>query len=126
VRFSSPVNQSTVSPLDLVFSGSGLSVTNPLHATSLTWIDSETVDFNLAGGYSTSGTVNISIRPNTISSTAGAPLAGFFETLNLTPGTVPTQPGSPVLPPIGGGGTTPVGNPTSPVLNNSKKSNVLP
>jgi large repetitive protein len=126
VRFSAPVNQSTVSPLDLVFSGSGLSVTNPLHATSLTWIDSETVDFNLAGGYSTSGTVNITIRPNTISSAAGAPLAGLFETLNLTPGTVPTAPGTPVLPPIGGGGVTPTSNPTSPVLNNNKKSNVLP
>jgi large repetitive protein len=124
IRFSAPVNQGSANPFDLVISGSGVSATNPLHATSLTWIDPETVEFNLAGGYSNSGTVNLSIRPGLITSATGAPLAGFFETLNLTPGSIPTSPGVPVLPTGGSGGTTTT-TPTAPVLND-KKSSTLP
>ena len=45
--------QPTSSATDLVLSGSALNPSAPAHATSLTWIDAHTVEFNLTGQFNT-------------------------------------------------------------------------
>ncbi len=101
VTFSGNVNPSDISATDLVLSGSALNSSSPAHATSLTWIDAHTVEFNLAGQFNTTGTVNLSIAPNSIGSTTGQTNPGYSDNLVLkivpiaTPTPTPTSTPSP-------------------------------
>ena len=71
VDFSANVNRSTVTPNDLVISGGGVSASNPVHSTSLSWIDGHTVKFNLTGGYNKTGTVFVNIAESAVKDTQG-------------------------------------------------------
>ncbi|HEY2159534.1 MAG TPA: hypothetical protein VGH33_28170, partial [Isosphaeraceae bacterium] len=96
VKFSAPVNQSSFNANDLLISGGG---DLNLKATGLTWIDSQTVEFTLAGGYNQSGgTVNISLGRNRATSASGKRLGAFMDQVNLSPGSPPQSP--PTVPPI--------------------------
>ena len=55
VTFSRGVNQSSVTPNDLVLSGTGINASNPAHAVGLNWIDSDTVEFFLSGSSTAPG-----------------------------------------------------------------------
>jgi hypothetical protein len=92
VDFSGNVDQSTVTPADLVLSGSGLNPTNPAHATSLTWLDAHTVQFNLSGSFNSSGTVNVSIPAGTVQSVFHESMPGFSDSIQIanTPATSTT------------------------------------
>jgi hypothetical protein len=98
VNFSWDVNRSSITPSDLVLSGSGLSAANPAHATSLDWIDNHTVAFLLSGSFNSAGTVNVSIPAGSIQSTTNQTIAGFtdsFQVSNTTTSTpTSTSPGS--------------------------------
>ncbi|SIO62070.1 Subtilase family protein [Singulisphaera sp. GP187] len=83
VAFSGPVDRSSVTPNDLVISGSGLNNIYPAKAASLTWIDEQTVRFNLTGGYKFSGDVNLSIPQGAVKSLNGAPSLGFADSFKV-------------------------------------------
>ena len=53
------VDEATVTATDLVLSGSAVNPLNPVNATSLTWIDAHTAQFNLTGQFNPLGTVNV-------------------------------------------------------------------
>ncbi len=98
VDFSQVVNPSAVTPSDLVISGSGVNSANPVHATSLQWIDAHTVEFMLSGSFNSSGTVTVSIPAGSIQSTGNQSLAGFSDTAQIvasTPTPTPTSNSSP-------------------------------
>ena len=106
---------------DLVLSGSADS--NNVQPTSLTWIDPETVQFNLSGPLNVPGTLDLSLPANQISSTNGLNNIGYSDNVVLQIGnpvqvnptpyqptpisspspvspigvTLPTVPGSPVV-----------------------------
>jgi hypothetical protein len=104
VTFSGNVNRSTVNATDLVLSGTALDPMAPAHATSLTWIDAHTVEFNLTGQVKTSGTLNLSLAAGTIQSAQGIGNVGYADSAVLT-----YQPYVPpaITPPSGpGGGST--------------------
>ena len=61
VTFSGKVNQSSVNATDLVLSGTAANSLSGVRATSLTWIDANTVQFNLSGPLS-QGTLDIGIQ----------------------------------------------------------------
>jgi large repetitive protein len=92
VTFSGNVNPSDISATDLVLSGSALNSSAPVHATSLTWIDAHTVEFNLAGQFNTAGTVNLSIAANSIASVTGETNPGYSDNivLKIAPIATPT------------------------------------
>ncbi len=90
VNFSSNVKQSSVSLTDLVISGTGISGSNPVRATSLSWIDGHTVKFNLTGGYNKSGTVQVQIPQGAVTDTAGRGVAAFTDSITLSPTTSTT------------------------------------
>ena len=115
VNFSNDIKPSSLSPADLVLSGSGLNPANPAKATSLAWIDDHAVRFFLSGSYNNSGTVKVSLPDGAISDTKGAALVGFTDSFQLASNT-PPSPATPVNP---AAPTTTV-TPTTPV------SNVLP
>ena len=116
VTFSDNVSRSTVTPGNLVLSGSGLLPTGPARAVSVTWLDSHTAVFKLSGGYNTQGTVNLTITGGTIVSLNGATLNGFNDSFKIVPfiassttvvpTTTPTTPSKTV---------TPVTTPLTPV-----------
>ena len=83
VTLSANVDRSTVSASDLVLSGSGVNAINPIHATSLTWIDDHTVEFLLSGQYNENGTVNIAIPAGAIKSTTGSLLPAYSDKIVL-------------------------------------------
>ncbi|MDR3634850.1 MAG: Ig-like domain-containing protein [Isosphaeraceae bacterium] len=90
VVFSQNVNKATVTANDLVLSGTGLSGSNPAHAVGLTWIDNDTVEFFLSGSYNSSGTVNVSVAPNSITSANNAAVQGYADSIQLyTPAPAP-------------------------------------
>ena len=84
INFSDTINPSSVSPTDLVLSGSGLNPTNPAKATSLAWIDDHAIRFFLTGGFNSTGTVNFSIQGGAITDNLGAALNGFIDSIQLT------------------------------------------
>jgi large repetitive protein len=110
VTFSGNVNPSTVNATDLVLSGTALDTMAPAHATSLTWIDAHTVEFNLTGQVKTSGTLNVSLASGMIKSTQGIGNLGYADNAVLSP--------APIAPPITtpptgtGGGSTGTGTGT--------------
>ncbi len=106
VTFSAPVNEASFNATDLLISGTG---DLNLKATGLTWIDPETVEFTLAGGYNQSGgSVQVDLARNKATSAAGQKLGAFNDAIILTTGT-PNPPQSPPPPP-----PPPVSPPTVP------------
>jgi hypothetical protein len=99
VTFSKNVNPADISATDLVLSGSAV---QGVRATSLTWIDAHTVQFNLSGPLASSGNVTISIAQGSIQSTTGAPNVGYSDNVILNvkaitqPSQPPVSPGNPV------------------------------
>ena len=103
INFSDSIKPSTLSPTDLVLSGSGLSQVNPAHATSYAWIDDHAVRFYLSGGYKNGGTVTVSVPQGALTDTSGASLVGFGNTFQVgtppaTPPATATSPAAPVTP----------------------------
>ncbi len=66
LSFSSPVDRSTVQATDLLLSGNGLDPSNPARATSLSWIDNQTVKFNLSGNFLSTGSVLVDLPPGAV------------------------------------------------------------
>ncbi len=121
LSFSWPVSPTSLKASDLVLSGSADS--NNVQPTSLTWIDPETVQFNLSGPLNVPGTLDLSLPANQVSSTNGLNNIGYSDNVVLqignpvqlnptpyqptpisspSPGspigvTLPTVPGSPVV-----------------------------
>jgi hypothetical protein len=95
VRFAQAVDRGSVQPADLVLSGD-LDSVNPAHATSLSWVDDQTVQFNLAGSLGNGGTVNVEIPEGSILDANHKPLQGYSTTIPVAttarPVMVPTQP----------------------------------
>ena len=89
IDFSDKIDPTTLTASDLVLSGTGLSVTNPAHATSLAWVDSHTVEFLLDGAFNTTGTVNVKIAAGTIKDTAGVGIDAYSETFRLGANSTP-------------------------------------
>jgi hypothetical protein len=85
VDFSANVNKATVTPNDLVLSGSGVSLSNPVHATSLSWVDDHTVTFNLTGGYNKTGTVLVNIPANAVRDVQGRGNFALGDGIVLSP-----------------------------------------
>jgi hypothetical protein len=95
VTFSDYVNPQSIAATDLVLSGSGVNPTNPAHATSLTWIDGYTVQFNLAGQFTSGGTLDLSLPGGTIQSMNGTSNVGYSDNVVIHIAT----PVGPVVPP---------------------------
>ncbi len=87
VSFSTRVDRGSVQPTDLVLSGNGINSVSPARATSLSWIDDQTVRFNLSGQFRSSGTVNVVIPDGAIQSTTHQPLRGYSDSFTLTSST---------------------------------------
>ncbi len=94
VHFSQPVQQSSVTPADLILSGPGVSSSGaPPTVTGLSWINSDTVQFNLSGQFaSNGGTVNVAIPSGSIVSSTNVPISGFQDSITLAPVAVSTTP----------------------------------
>jgi hypothetical protein len=98
VDFSTAVNQATVAATDLVLSGSDISPLNPVRATSVTWLDNHTAQFNLSGQFNPYGTVNLSLS-GPIKSTTGSTMPAYSDRVVLNihqpPPVVVTPPPAP-------------------------------
>ncbi len=92
VDFSANVNSSTITPNDLIISGSGVAQSNPVHATSLSWIDAHTVKFNLTGGYNKTGVVVVQIPQNSVRDVNGRGNYAFGDGFRLVPSASPVAP----------------------------------
>ncbi len=113
VTFSGNVNPSSVTAADLVLSGTALNGLAPAHATSLTWIDSHTVEFNLTGAFNNGGTLDVSLASNSVKSSQGTGVVGYTDNAVLSIGAI-VQP----INPTGGnptGTTTGTGSTPGPV-----------
>ena len=75
INFSQPVNKASVAATDLILSGSDLNPLSPAKATSVTWLDNHTAQFNLTGQFNSSGTVNVSIPAGAVKSVSGSSAA---------------------------------------------------
>ena len=107
VTFSNWINPSTITATDLVLSGSADNPAAPVHATSLTWIDGDTVEFNLSGPLLLPGTLDVSIAPNMIDSIYGQGNLAYADNVVLQLGT-PTPVGNPTPYPGGPSSTSPI------------------
>lgn len=107
VHFSQPVDRGSVQPADLVLSGS-LDGMNPARATSLNWIDDQTVAFNLSGAFG-NGSVTVEIPEGAVRGRDGKPLQGYGTTITVgnpaasttvpAPSTTTTTPAFTTAPP---------------------------
>ena len=68
VTFSGNVNPQDIAATDLILCGTAIDALNPAHATSLSWIDSHTVEFNLAGQFNSAGTIDVAVQSGSIKS----------------------------------------------------------
>jgi hypothetical protein len=125
LTFSQNVDPKSISASDLVLSGSAVNPTSPVQATSLTWIDSNTIRFNLSGPLTLPGTLNVSIRANLIDSVNGQGNLAYSDKVTLQIGTPPGYENPIVLPPTSPTPTphptptpspSPTGTPTPPVV----------
>jgi hypothetical protein len=89
VTFSQAVDRSTVDATDLILAGDALNVSDPARVDSLTWIDSRTVRFNLAGNYNR-GTLRLRVLDDAIRGSDQSSLVGFVQDLTLTTGRTAT------------------------------------
>ena len=71
INFSDDIKVSTLTPNDLVLSGSGLDPIHPAKAAGFAWIDDHAVRFFLDGGYNNSGVVNVAIPQGALLETLG-------------------------------------------------------
>jgi large repetitive protein len=110
LTFSGDVNPAEISATDLLLSGSAINPSSPVHVTSLTWIDGYTVQFNLAGQFNTSGTLDLAVAPNAITSTTGSANVGYSDSavIKITPTVSPTGTPTPTSTP------TSTSSPTTP------------
>jgi hypothetical protein len=108
--FSWAVDQSTVNPNDLVISGTAVDPSNPVHATSVTWIDAHTVQFNLSGNYNSTGSLNVSLSGGGIQSVDHQSLQGFADSVQVVP-TLPNPLATPTASPTPS--PTPTATPSS-------------
>jgi hypothetical protein len=100
IRFTNAVDRSSVQPSDLVLAGA-LDRVNPARATGLTWIDAQTVQFNLTGAFQPTGEVTVEVPAGAVrSATTGKPMDGYNAVLRpATPPKATTPPAAPVVPP---------------------------
>ena len=125
LNLSQNVNQSSVSVGDLTLSGTGLNPLSPTHPTSLTWIDSHTVEFFLAERYNSSGTVKVTLPAGSVLSTAGQSIEAYNDSFTLSPSIKAASVSTPTAPTSGSGGTvaatsTPAAAPTAPTSSPAK------
>ncbi len=113
VTFSQNVNQAGINATDLVLSGTAVQTMDPAHATSLTWIDADTVRFNLTGNFNTSGTLSVSLPADTVQSVKGAGLTGYSDYAVLSVGSSTSSGGSGSGSTGSGGATTGTGGTTT-------------
>ncbi|WP_435005816.1 Ig-like domain-containing protein [Tundrisphaera lichenicola] len=113
INFSNYIDASTLTPSDLVLSGSGIDPANPAHATGLTWIDGHAVRFLLSGAFRNGGNVNVSIAPGAVSSDTGTLLAGYNDIFKVASGGTSSNQGSVAIPiqPVPVSGPVAVGQP---------------
>ena len=116
------MNPSSIKATDLILSGTALNGLAPAHATSLTWIDSHTVEFNLTGSFNTGGTLNVSLAQNTVQNSQGKGVVGYTDNAVLSVGAIV----HPINPTGGnsGGGTT--GNGSTPIAAPAPKAATAP
>ncbi len=130
VQFSGDVNKSSIKATDLVLSGSADNLSAPVHATGLTWIDGDTVQFNLSGPLNLPGTLDVSIAPGTIKSVTGQTNLGYSDNVVLQIGAPPGNPNPTPLPPGYNPNPTPTPtpspSPTGPVTPAPAPSPVTP
>jgi hypothetical protein len=81
-----------------------------VHASSLTWVDSHTVEFNLTGQFLSSGTVDVSIPANAIQSITGTSNSAYSDSIVLK--IAPVVVSSPTPTPTSTGTTTPTPTPS--------------
>ncbi|MHB1557116.1 MAG: beta strand repeat-containing protein, partial [Isosphaeraceae bacterium] len=116
LTFSGNVNRSTINATDLVLSGSADNPAAPIQATSLTWVDGHTVQFNLSGALDP-GTLDVSLAGGQIRGVNGQSNLPYNDSVVLQLGTPSPEPnptpypglGS-TLPPV----STPAPSPTTP------------
>ena len=89
IEFSGYINPKSIKATDLVLSGSADNPASPVTATSLTWIDADTVQFNLSGPLSLPGTLKVAIAPNSIDSSTGQGNLAYSDNVVLQIGTPP-------------------------------------
>ncbi len=89
LTFSGNINQNSINATDLVLSGTAVNPSSPVHATSLTWIDGDTVQFNLSGQLNLPGTLDVAVQPGTIASTTGQSNLGYSDKVVIQIGTPP-------------------------------------
>ncbi len=100
VTFSDNVNQQSIAATDLVLSGSAINSLNPVHATSLSWVNGYTVKFNLSGQFTTSGgTLNLSLPTGAIQSISGSSNLGYSDNVVIDIATPPVVTPPPAPPP---------------------------
>ncbi len=112
VTFSGKVNPASINATDLVLSGTALNSAAPAHATSLTWIDADTVEFNLVGQFNTTGSLSVSLAAGTVQSTQGAAVAGYSDHAVLDIGVISPPVSPPSNPNTGQGGSLGTGTGT--------------
>jgi hypothetical protein len=108
LHFSGAIDPNSIDATDLVLSGSADNPSNPVQATSLTWIDSDTVQFNLSGALSLPGTLNLSISPGVIKGMNGQGNLSYSDDVVIQIGTPPGLVNPTPYP------TTPNPTPTTP------------
>ncbi len=81
ITFSDNVNQQSITATDLVLSGTAVNPLNPVHATSLSWIDGYTVKFNLSGQFTSGGTLNLSVPTGSVQSVSGSSNLGYSDSV---------------------------------------------
>jgi hypothetical protein len=121
VSFSDNVDASTVAATDLLLVGDGLNPVGPARATSFSWIDAHTVKFNLSGGYSNVGTVQVKIPTGAIKSVNHAPVLGFVDTFKIIPTVSQGAQGPPITPPPAASPTAASASPASTQKGPSKR-----
>jgi hypothetical protein len=98
VTFSGFPNAATIVPSDLVLSGDAVDNANPIRATSLTWLNAYTVQFNLNGNLRSTGTLVVSIGGNTVAdSMNGRGNAAFLDSVQISTPFTPSA-AAPVTP----------------------------
>jgi hypothetical protein len=83
VTFSGNVNPQDIAATDLVLSGSAIDSLDPVHATGLSWIDAHTVEFNLTGQFNSTGTIDINVKPGSVTGASGTTNPGYSDNVVL-------------------------------------------
>jgi len=106
ITFSGDANERSISATDLVLSGTAVDSLNPVHATSFSWIDGNTVKFNLAGQFNSGGTLDLSVPAGMIQSASGSPNMGYSDKVVIDIAAPPpvTPPPAPPPKPVTPGG----------------------